>query len=59
MNDEKYYYELNNKETGDSLFCTLDLPVKPELVPEILGIDELGYTARLVTKEYYESEKAD
>lgn len=57
MTDEKYYYELSNENTGESLLCSVDLPIKSEKLPELCCLD--GYTARQVSKEYFERERAN
>lgn len=57
MADEKCYYELSNENTGESLLCSMNLPIKPEKLPEMFCLD--GYTARQVSKEYFERESAN
>lgn len=58
MENEKYYYELTNCNEDETVYCACDLPVKDEKLPEVLGIDALGYTARRISKDEYE-ENAD
>lgn len=49
---EKYYYELSKDD--ETLYCTVDVPVKAEKLPEMLCLSD--YKARQITKEEYERE---
>lgn len=55
---EKYYYGIINNATNEVEFYTsTDLPIKPEKLCELLGID--GYHARAATEEEYKGQCGD
>lgn len=51
--NKKYYYKIINDTTNETdLYVSVDLPVKPEKLCEILCLN--GYRAEPTTKEEYE-----
>lgn len=58
MEEKKWYYKLENGNEDETLYCAVDLPVKPENLPDLVGLEGLNYTAAQISKEEYE-ENAD
>lgn len=60
INRECWYADLGlakETATGETFFCTCSIPIKAEKLLEVLYLD--GYTARQVTKEYYDENVED
>lgn len=53
MTDKFYYKIINNTTNKTDFYVSVDLPVKPEKLCEILCLN--GYRAESTTKEEYEN----
>lgn len=53
MDNKKWYYKFCNENDEEILYCSVDLPVKPEKLPEILGIEKFNYTVTKISEQEY------
>lgn len=56
MKNKKWYYELFNGNEEETLYCAVNLHIKPEKLAEFLGFKKFNYTATEISeKEYLEN----
>ena len=59
MGSEKWYYEIKDKETGETAFISAPLPIRQEKLCEFLGLDNFFVCSRTITKQEYDGEIDD
>ena len=50
--ESKYYYRLIKDD--EELYCSTNIPLKPDKLIEALCMEDMGYKAEQITKEEYD-----
>lgn len=50
--ESKYYYRLIKDD--EELYCSTNIPLKPDNLIKVFGMEDMGYTAERITKEEYD-----
>lgn len=59
MSNSKYYYEITDNKTKESLYVSVNLPVKADKLIEFMGIEAVyknGAKVKRISKKKYEEE---
>lgn len=55
MPKNKWYYKMQEKLDGSVFFVSSDVPIKPERLCEVLGVEDMAVCLGEITKSEYEN----